>query len=84
MQLLLVLLYLVYKDSDDTELINEVTNASGIATESFNFVSDTDIYVRVRKSSTGTTRYFPVATTGKITSAGFSLTVVLKEDSIAN
>jgi hypothetical protein len=74
----------IYKDSDDTELINEVTNASGIATESFNFVSDTDIYVRVRKSSSGTTRYFPVATTGKITSAGFSLTVVLKEDSIAN
>lgn len=74
----------VYKSSDNTQLMNEDTLVTGIATESFNFSTDTDIYVRVRKSSSGTTRYEIFSTTGKITSAGFTLTVTLKEDDIAS
>lgn len=74
----------VFKSSDGTQLMNEDTLATGIATESFNYSADTDIYVRVRKSSSGTTRYETFSTTGKITSAGFSLTVTLKEDDIVS
>ena len=74
----------IYQTSDKTQLMNEDTNASGVATESFNFSSNTDIYYRVRKSSTGATRYFNFSGTGTITSAGFSATVTLYEDTTAS
>ena len=70
----------IYKTSDDTQLMNEDTLATGIATEAFAFTTDTDIYYRVRKSSTGTTRYIPVQGVGEITSAGFAVTVIMYED----
>ncbi len=70
----------VYKTSDDTQIMNELSAAStGLATESFAFLSDTNVYIRVRKSSTGT-RYIPVKTTGVISSSGLTTTVVLIED----
>lgn len=73
----------VYKSSDDTQLMNELSAAgTGLATESFNYTGSTDVYIRVRKSSTGT-RYIPVLTTGTIGSSGLTLTVVLNEDGIA-
>lgn len=72
----------VYKSSDSTELMNELSaTTTGLATESFAYVVDTDVYIRVRKSSTGT-RYTPVKTTGTISSNGLTLTVVLNKDSI--
>lgn len=75
----------VYKTSDDTQLILEETAVTtGLATETFNYTSDTDVYVRVRDSSSGTTRYYPGRTTGTITSSGLTLTVVLIEDAIAS
>jgi hypothetical protein len=66
-------------DSGDTQLMNELT-VSGIATESYAYTADENISIRIRKSSTGGTRYIPVTTTGTITSAGFALTVTLLED----
>lgn len=35
--------------NDDDEIIRKLTNASGVATESFAYVSDTDVVIRVRK-----------------------------------
>lgn len=70
----------IYKISDDSQLMNEDTDASGIATESFNFLSNTDIYIRVRKSSTGDTKYIPASATGTITASGFSVTITLLVD----
>lgn len=70
----------IYKSSDGTQLMNEVTNALGVATTSYNFISDTDIYIRVRKSSSGSARYYPASTTGTITSSGFTNTITLIED----
>jgi len=67
-------------DSNDVQLMNELTDVNGVATESYAYTGDESISIRVRKSSTGTTRYIPVSTTGTITSAGFSLTVTLQED----
>jgi hypothetical protein len=73
----------IYKTSDDSQLMNEDTNASGIATESFNYTADTDVYLRVRKSSTGDTKYIPISATGTITTAGYSATVTLSLDTAA-
>ncbi|MBI5044639.1 MAG: hypothetical protein HZC02_01825 [Candidatus Levybacteria bacterium] len=60
------------------------TASNGIATATFSYITDTAVYVRVRKSSTGTTKYTPVSTTGTITSTGYSLTVTLTSDTIAD
>ena len=73
----------VYKASDDTELMNELSAVTtGLATESYNYTGSTDVYIRVRKSTDGT-RYTPVITTGTIGSTGLTLTVVLNVDNIA-
>ncbi len=69
----------VYRTSDDKELVNEDTNASGIATESFNYPgSEVDIYWRVRESPAAGSRYFPESGIGKIDENGFSTTVLLR------
>ncbi|WKZ25585.1 MAG: hypothetical protein QY322_04370 [bacterium] len=70
----------VFKSIDDTQLMNEDTNASGIATEDFNYVSNTSIYIRVRKASSGGPKYIPTSSTGTITNEGFSTTIILTED----
>jgi hypothetical protein len=59
------------------------TASNGIATQNFNYTVSTPVYVRVRKSSIGSTKYIPVSTTGTITSSGYSLTVTLPSDTIA-
>jgi len=64
-------------------LMNKVTNSSGIATESYNYPgSNVPIIIRVRKSSIGSTRYFPINTTGTI-SGDFNTEIVMIEDAIA-
>lgn len=71
----------IYKVSDGTELMNEDTDIDGEAEATFNYVSDTGVYVRVRKSSIGATKYIPFSTTGTIEyPAGLSVTVTLYED----
>lgn len=59
------------------------TASNGIATQSFNYITNTPVYVRVRKSSTGTTKYVPVSTSGTINSTGYSLTTTMSTDTIA-
>lgn len=74
----------IYKQSDDTELMNEDTVSGGIATQSFNYpAADVPVYIRVRKSSTGTTRYTNNVSAGTITADGLTVTVTLIEESIA-
>jgi len=60
------------------------TATDGHASEAFNYSGDVPIYIKARKSSTGSTRYFPFRTTGTITNAGFSLNAILNEDDIAS
>jgi hypothetical protein len=72
----------VYDSSDDSELVNELTNASGNIVQA-SIGSNTDIYVRVRKSTTGSTRYVPVETTATL-SQNTSLTITLRQDSVAS
>lgn len=73
----------IYKSSDNTEITNQLSNASGQITLSYAYTADTTIYIRVRKTSTGTTRYINNDSSGIITSAGFSSVVTLLTDVIA-
>lgn len=74
----------IYRVSDDSQLMNEDTDVNGNATESYGGTTPADIYVRVRKSSTGDTRYVPASTTGTIQGGiGSSLTTILTEDTNA-
>lgn len=70
----------IYKTSDDSQLMNEDTLASGIATESVPYTAPTNVYYRVRKSSTGATKYLPGKGAGQYDANGFSVTVTLIVD----
>ncbi|MCP4201806.1 MAG: hypothetical protein GY769_07730 [bacterium] len=74
----------VYEVSDDSEVMNQDTDPHGEASTSLNYTADTDIYIRVRKSSTGATKYFPFNGTGTITASGFTLNVRLIENTLAD
>ena len=65
------------------ELMNEYTSPAGQAQESYNYLGTMPISIRLRKSSTGDTRYFPITAVGEIGSTGFTLTAVMSEDIIA-
>lgn len=72
----------VEKASDNTQLMNELTIAGGIATESYTSTLPMFINVNIRKSSSEP-KYFPMTTSGQITTDGYNLTAVLIADSIA-
>lgn len=73
----------VYKVSDDSQLMNEDTIGSGLAEQQFNYPGSTvDVYVRIRKASTGATKYIPIYATGTITANGLTMTVRFIEDKI--
>lgn len=66
----------VYKTSDDSEVFNSLTNASGVASGLTD--QNIDLYIRVRKSTTGT-RYIPVETVGN-SGSNLALTVTMTVD----
>jgi hypothetical protein len=74
-----------YLVSDDSEVINTVTNASGIATTQFTGATPADIYYRYRKSSPGATKYINISGFATIESGtGASVKRNMREDSTAN
>jgi len=74
----------IFRQSNMEQLMNEDTLATGIAEQTFDYGAgpDVDVYLRIRKSSTGT-RYYPISTIGTITTDGFTYYAVLIEDEIA-
>jgi len=67
--------------SDNSEIINADTNASGEVSGTFSGTTPAAALIKVRKSSSGDTRYENFSTTGTIESGtGLSVTVVLTED----
>ncbi len=73
----------IFRDDNGAQLMNEDTNGSGVAEESFAFVSDTAVSVRVRKGSTADDpKYLPVNSPQTITSSGLDITITLIEDAI--
>ncbi len=79
----------IIRNSDKVDVMPNTTtsNASGIATTTYNYVSDTAVTIRVRKNSSlefpADPRYFPYQSTGTITINGLILTVNLVLDPIA-
>ncbi len=68
-------------DSPFTELMNEDTNASGVATESYGGSTPVSVVYRVRKSEdTDDPRYFSKFGITEITSDGLNITVLLEEN----
>lgn len=66
------------------QIMNELTTAGGVATETYNYIGDETVSVLIRKSTSGTTRYFPADTTQTITSSGLNLAWTLIADTIAS
>ena len=72
-------------DSDGSLVLNADTNASGIATTSYTGATPAACTIRIRKSSTGTTRYFSASTPGTIqASTGLDLKIQMRTDDIAS
>jgi hypothetical protein len=73
----------IYRDSDEFQIMNQDTNASGVATTGFGGSTPVAVSIRVRKNSPGDTRYFPVNAPATITGSGLTVTITLIEDEIA-
>ncbi|HCR36227.1 hypothetical protein A2130_03210 [Candidatus Woesebacteria bacterium GWC2_33_12] len=77
----------IFRTSDDLEIMNKDTGydveGNGYATTTYNGTTPANIYLRVRKASTGT-KYIPVSSTGTIQSgSGYSTTITLSIDTNA-
>ena len=74
----------VYLSSDNSEVINTTTNGSGVASGAFSGSTPANCYIRWRKSSTGSTRYFSGSATGVIASGtGITAQYIMQVDNIA-
>ena len=71
----------IYKSSDMTQLMNELTDANGKAEETFQYPgADVEVIIRVRKSTAGATRYIPVETIGVIGVDGLTQYITMYVD----
>lgn len=71
----------VERASDKSVIMNKDTDVNGYATTTY-YYTGVVVNIRVRKSSSGATRYLPLSTFGTVGAEGFTLTVVLTEDMI--
>ena len=67
-------------DASRTQIVYESTNASGVADDSWSGSTPQSVEVRVRKSSTGGTKYIPFSQIASIGTSGLSLDVTLRTD----
>lgn len=66
-------------DTGEVELMNELTTALGVATESYGYSSDISVFIRVRCAS-GSPAYQDVETSGLITSDGLNAQITMQVD----
>lgn len=75
----------VYKTADRTELMNEDTNALGVATEAYTGATPVEVEVRCRKGSHPGTKYKNFSSVQNVVAgSGLSLAVTLEEDAYNN
>ena len=72
----------VFNETTGATITNQLTNASGEFTSAVNASASVPIVLRVRKSTTGSTRYIPVETTANTGTNGVSVSVTLIEDEL--
>lgn len=68
----------IYTITGDIEIFNGQTDVNGEVSTSYS--ANIPIYIRVRKSTTGSTRYRPIETTGATGATGASFFLTLIED----
>jgi hypothetical protein len=73
----------VYNLTDKTVIMNQATNANGVAQTTVNYTGDKSLVINIRKSTPPGKRYLPTTVYGTLTSAGFSTTVTLYPDVVA-
>lgn len=66
-------------NSGEVELMNELTDAAGLASETYAYAGEQSIFIRVRAAS-GSPAYQDVEANGTITAAGFSLEITMVTD----
>ena len=72
----------VYNSNTDAQILNDETDSNGEVTASTS--ANQPVYIRVRSSTTGSTRYIPVESISNTGTSGFSLTITLIEDLIVS
>jgi hypothetical protein len=70
----------VYKTSDRTQLLNEDTNASGIADDVYTGSTPVEIEVRCRKASSGADKFKNYSSIQTLGSSGLTLSVTMERD----
>lgn len=73
----------IYLSSDDTQLMNEDSDVDGLAEELYDYDGEENVYLRVRKSDVGDTRYKQHGSTGKILASGLNVVVTLELEPLA-
>ena len=72
----------IFNETTGATITNQLTNASGNFTSPVVTAANTPIVIRVRKSTTGSTRYIPVETTSNTGTSGVAVSVTLIEDEL--
>jgi hypothetical protein len=66
-------------DASETELLNDLTNASGIVSTNYAYTATQPVFIRVRSAS-GNPAYYDVETSATITGSGLSVEVTMQQD----
>jgi hypothetical protein len=72
----------VFNETTGATITNQLTNSSGNFSSPVSTAANTPIVLRIRKSTTGSTRYIPVETTADTGTSGASVSVTLIEDEL--
>lgn len=72
----------IYNSTTDALIINDETDVNGEVTTTTS--ANQPVYIRVRKSTTGSTRYVPVESTANTGTNGFDVSITLAEDLIVS
>ena len=67
----------IHRQSDNSEIVNDTTNASGVVSASFPYTVDVDVFIKVRQE---TEDYPKIPAT--ITASGLTQTIAVSDDDI--
>jgi len=73
----------MHTTASSTVVLSGYTNTSGIISDSYNYAGEEEVLLRIRRASSGLTKYEPYSSLGTITNAGLTITATLIEDTIA-
>jgi len=69
----------IHSAATDAQIVNDVTNSSGIVTASFSESTPANVYIRARLA-TGATKYIDFSSVGTISTTGLDISITLQED----